>query len=502
MKRKIAMYVRLSNEDTHSGSASLENQEKIIREKLDKLPEYDGFERVLFCDNGYSGRNLDRPALNELLSLVKQQEIACICIKDFSRLSRDMLQVGYLVESVLPLFQTRLISVTDHHDTNDFYEDTGGINVTFKYLMAEFYSRDLSKKITAGKRARMKRGQHVLKIPLFGYKLDENRKFIIDEPAAEIVRFIFQLSLEGKTTAEIRSTLYEQNIPTRSEYKKDVLGVTSNQVTMTKGLWERSSITELLRNEQYIGTYISGRRKALADGSGKDMEMPESEWIKIPHHHPPIVEETTFRQVQENLQTRVNKSGKTATREHFLKGKVFCAVCQHKMQWIPFQGNYFACITSRDIPDLACSGTRITEEEILSTVYPLLKDKAKKIMAMSVEETSSEVKDVAGDIIKEKRKLYEQLSREEITLDQYKEMKREVERVEEEWKQAQQYTSVQAEGRKKQKSDLEQCLEYAKKLKFSKKPNREMIDKLIEKVSVFPDTGLEITFMYQIFEDM
>lgn len=198
LSRKIAMYVRLSNEDKNSGSASLETQAKIIREKLDKMPEYDELERVLFRDNGYSGRNFERPALNDLLNRVKQQEIACLCIKDFSRLGREMLQVGYLVESVLPLFQTRLISVTDHHDSKDFYEDTGGINVTFKYLMAEFYSRDLSKKITAGKQARMNRGQHVLKVPLFGYKLDENRKLIIDEPAADIVRYIFQLSLGGK----------------------------------------------------------------------------------------------------------------------------------------------------------------------------------------------------------------------------------------------------------------------------------------------------------------
>lgn len=230
------------------------------------------------------------------------------------------------------------------------------------------------------------------------------------------------------------------------------------------------------------------------------MDMAEEDWIKIPNHHPPIVDEETFHLVQDSLRTRTTRSDKSATRKHFLKGKVVCGCCHHNMAWVPFQGNYFNCVISRDIPDLLCSGTRITEEEILKTLYPLLKDKAKKVLELLVEDNPEGDRAEVVDFVKEKRKLYEQFDHQEISMEEYLSLKTMVERAEQESKEAQQREEGKIKEIQRQRTELEQCREYAQKLKSSRKPNRELIEKLVRKVFVFPDKRLEVLFMYEIFE--
>lgn len=137
--RKVVLYMRLSIEDSKSGSMSLTTQKKILEEKLLTMEEYSECEVVYLEDNGHSGTSFNRPSLNIMLDMVKQREVAVILVKDFSRLGRDMLQVGYLMESVFPLFYTRFISVSDGYDSDEHYESTGGLELTFRYLMAETY---------------------------------------------------------------------------------------------------------------------------------------------------------------------------------------------------------------------------------------------------------------------------------------------------------------------------------------------------------------------------
>ncbi len=144
----IALYVRLSSEDSKVDSLSIVNQLKALHRYVDTTDELAGAEVLEFVDNGYTGTNFERPAMQELLEMVRQSQVNCIIVKDFSRFGRNSIEVGYFMERVFPIYGIRFISLNDEYDSAKYHEDTGGINVAFKYLISEFYSRDLSVKYT------------------------------------------------------------------------------------------------------------------------------------------------------------------------------------------------------------------------------------------------------------------------------------------------------------------------------------------------------------------
>ena len=156
----IALYIRLSVEDFKTESLSIPNQKLILREKAMSLPEWDNSEILEFIDNGHTGTNFERPAVQELLTMVQAGKINCIIVKDLSRFGRNSIETGYFIERVFPLYHTRFISVSDDFDTANFKGDTGGIDIAFKYLISECYSRDMSMKTKSAKYAKMSRGEY------------------------------------------------------------------------------------------------------------------------------------------------------------------------------------------------------------------------------------------------------------------------------------------------------------------------------------------------------
>lgn len=156
----IALYIRLSIEDSKVESLSIENQKNALHKYVDTMEGVRNVEVLEFIDNGYSGTNFERPAIQELLELVRAGKINCIIVKDFSRFGRNSIEVGYFMERVFPLYGIRFLSLNDDFDSDRFHGDTGGINVAFKYLVSEFYSRDLSVKSKTAKYVKMKRGEY------------------------------------------------------------------------------------------------------------------------------------------------------------------------------------------------------------------------------------------------------------------------------------------------------------------------------------------------------
>ena len=184
----IAFYIRLSLEDTKTESMSIPNQRAILREHAMSLAEWDRAEVLEFVDNGHSGANFERPAVQELLEMVQAGKIDCIMVKDLSRFGRNSIETGYFIERVFPLYHTRFISVSDDFDTINLKGDTGGIDVAFKYLISECYSRDMSVKTKTAKYAKMQRGEYQSKICPYGYRKSADGRMEIDENVAEIVR--------------------------------------------------------------------------------------------------------------------------------------------------------------------------------------------------------------------------------------------------------------------------------------------------------------------------
>ena len=160
----IALYIRLSLEDEKYDSLSIENQQNLLREKAASLPEYANSEVKEFIDNGHTGTNFERPAVQLLLEMVRAGKVHTIIVKDLSRFGRNSIETGYFIEKVFPLYHVRFISVSDNFDTAEHKGDTGGIELAFKYLINECYSRDISVKSRTAKLARMKRGEYQSKI--------------------------------------------------------------------------------------------------------------------------------------------------------------------------------------------------------------------------------------------------------------------------------------------------------------------------------------------------
>ena len=251
---KIAIYIRLSVEDKNKKveSVSVSNQRLLLRKYVDEhFPETEVAE---FVDDGYTGTNFERPAVQRLLGQVQEGQINCVIVKDFSRFGRNRLEVGYFVEQVFPLYGVRFIAVNDYYDSDDYKEDTGGINMAFKYLVNEQYSRDLGKKSLAARIARAKKGETIHKHCPYGYK-KMNNQLVIDDYAASVVRKIFSLFANGNSTTQIARILCDEKILTPAEYRKKNNNP-DYELTQHSYEWGRYAILTALRNEQYIGTYL------------------------------------------------------------------------------------------------------------------------------------------------------------------------------------------------------------------------------------------------------
>jgi DNA invertase Pin-like site-specific DNA recombinase len=292
----IAKYLRLSQDDAVSESMSIPHQRLMLNEFVDELP-IPNATILEFVDNGFTGTNLNRPAAQGMLDLVRCGKVNCIIVKDFSRFSRDSMESGYYIEQVFPLYGVRFISVADHYDSNDYDGGTGGLDVAFKFIMHEYYSKDLSMKVKSAKHILMKNGEHIVGGAIYGYRKNDSGKWEYDPTAAEVVREIFDMALDGKTTAEIRDKLFadQRLAPREYEYFNKGKDITP------KYNWATRQIFRILTNEQYTGAYIAGKRETSRVGSKKMIEKDRAEWIVLPNKHPPIVSKEEFDKVGEIL---------------------------------------------------------------------------------------------------------------------------------------------------------------------------------------------------------
>jgi DNA invertase Pin-like site-specific DNA recombinase len=289
----VAKYIRLSIEDGVTESMSIPHQRLLLDEHIESLDIPNA--RVLeFVDNGYSGTNIERPAFGEMLDLVRSGGVNCVIVKDFSRFSRDAVESGYFREQVFPLYRVRFISIGERFDTNDYKGDTGGIDVAFKFLMHEYYSKDLSNKVKSAKLVQMRRGENIVANAVYGYRKNALGNWEPDGEAAEVVREIFSMALNGLPTTRIRDRLFAAGRLTPREYIETRRG----KAIEPKCMWTSRMVSHILGNEQYTGTYVAGKQKSKAVGSHSKILTDKTEWIVLPDRHPPIVSKEDYEAVQ------------------------------------------------------------------------------------------------------------------------------------------------------------------------------------------------------------
>ena len=359
----IALYIRLSVEDEKTESLSIPNQRLILREKAMSLPEWNGAEILEFVDNGHTGTNFERPAVQKLLEMANLGKINCIMVKDLSRFGRNSIETGYFIEKVFPLYHIRFISVSDNFDSAELNGDTGGVDMAFKYLINECYSRDMSIKSKSAKYARFKRGEYQSVVCPYGYQKGDDGRMKPDEETADNVRQIFQWAADGLSAGAIARKLSEMKILTPAEYKASK-GKNYHDISRSNGVWCRSAVLRILEDERYTGMYIMGKKHSAEVGSYKMIRNDESEWIKIPDHHTPIISKELFEQAKAKIRKfSVNKK----PREYVLKGKVYCGCCDHALN--RRNDILYACEYGRIATDTECKGVRIRVEDLERTLF-------------------------------------------------------------------------------------------------------------------------------------
>lgn len=228
MSKITAMYIRLSMEDEDVSlnrkeeSNSISSQRELLKAYIENHSELKDTKVQEYCDDGFTGTKFERPGYMKLMEDIRAEKISCIVVKDLSRLGRDYIEVGSLLEQILPLYQVRVIAVNDNYDSNNYDGSTGGMNVAFKNLIYMLYSRDLSNKICSAKHTRILNGENISGQLRYGYVKDpsDKHKIIVDPEAAEVVKLIFELTAQGKRKTEVANYLNAHGIDTPSAYKK------------------------------------------------------------------------------------------------------------------------------------------------------------------------------------------------------------------------------------------------------------------------------------------
>jgi len=363
MPKAVALYLRLSQEDVDlrrnaakDESNSISAQRSLITRHLDEAPELCNLPRMEFCDDGFSGTNFTRPDFQRMIELAKQGEIACIIVKDLSRFGRDYLEVGDYLEHIFPFLGIRFISVNDHYDSSNHDGKTVGMDITFRNLVYDYYSKDLSSKVKTAMRSKQEKGEFITCFT-YGYKPSpENKhKMIIDEPAAEIVREIFDAVIAGKTTSEIAANLNARDIPTPQEHK----GVRRKENTEPQ--WTHPRIVYMIRNIKYTGVMTNHTRESRFIRDKNQRRVPMSEWIIHPDAHEAIIPREKWEQANEMLR----KPKKVTKAVLDQPDRVYyCAHCGRKLRKTYGSDQYYSCASAKYQHDSECSGIRLKRSEM------------------------------------------------------------------------------------------------------------------------------------------
>jgi len=399
-KYVIALYLRLSLDDGYGESESIGNQRGLLNHFVSSRDEFARCEVLEFADDGYTGTNFNRPAVTDMLNQAKNGKIHCIVVKDFSRFGRNHIEVGDYIEQIFPFLGVRFISVNNNFDSKDHIMQAGTLDIAFTNLIYDYYSKDVSKKVTSAKHAKMRKGHYMSTTALFGYRkmADNKNRLEIDPVAAEYVRKVFDLCLEDKTTGGIALEMNTQGIPTPLVYKRlNGYDRKWRKVNDTNH-WTRAMVHKILRDERYIGSTVSGKTKVMKVGSNKTIKQSKNDWIVVPNTHKPIISQDDFDEAQAILGLKTERSAYRAM-ERLFAGKVKCGTCGHAMRGRYDRARpFFFCETTR-IHKTGCITDKVFEDDLSELMLALIRKYAE--IALCADSILVRLRaNVSGDIAK------------------------------------------------------------------------------------------------------
>ena len=357
-------YLRLSKEDgdTENGSidesCSIQSQRACIRQYLQSSGSFSTGSFSEITDDGYSGTTMNRPGMNRLIKLVESGKVRTIIVRDLSRFARNYLEAGHYLEFIFPVYNVRFISINDQFDSMALGESTGGLELAIRNLINQMYSSDISKKIKSAVDLKKLSGEFVYGTAPYGYKKGEMRNTIlVDEPAAQVVRQIFDLAAHGITVTSIAQKLNVASIPTPSVYLADVRGKYK-----TRSSWSYESVRNILSNRIYTGDTVPFKSHVVRVGSNHVKQVPPELQQVIPNTHEAIISREQYYQALTVIKS-VKKSRGARSANPFTS-LLICGCCGNRLSKGKEKNKTWLCSMHRYNPKTDCKSVRIDNDQL------------------------------------------------------------------------------------------------------------------------------------------
>lgn len=544
---KIALYVRLSDEDNGGKSVDgIDNQLELLLDftrrletmetlkdtsmpfgrKVETLkdtyiPSGNKIEMVdTYMDNGQTGTDFERPGWERMMEDVKKGRINCVIVKDLSRFARNYLEAGDYLEKIFPFLGVRFIAVNDHFDSAGEIYPQKELITEFKNLANDYYSKDISKKILSAFRAKKEQGQFIGNKAPYGYVLKNNR-YVIDQPAADIVRRIFKMKTQGISAYKIANILNQDGIPSPSRYAGEQ-GMKKYK-DCSNVLWQPQAVSRILYNRAYVGDLAQGKYNRSIYSKERCGKRKEETWEIIEKNHPAIIGREVFQEVQamkeRNREVWKYRQGGPGY-ENVLEGILVCGICHHPMWRNKDIRNgkaryYFFCGFAYGHSQMKCNTSSIADYKIFDMVLKQVKlqiDLAVEVSSLleklekpdchlaahrQKKEQVAQIKDELCRQVYLKTSIYEDMKQGILTKKEYfTAKKRYVEKISD--------LETELDNKQAEMDDFEQCmsgencwLKAFLNFRDAKGLTREMAVSLLEKVEVYKDKRIHIQFRFR-----
>lgn len=511
-----AIYLRLSSDDGDKAeSDSIRNQRSLLQDFVSKHSELSLIEE--YVDDGYSGANFERPAFQRMMENVRNHKINCIIVKDLSRLGRNYIETGRYLEKIFPVLGVRFIAVNDHYDSADTKNDADQIIVPFKNLINDAYCRDISMKIRSQLEIKRKKGEFTGSYASYGYAKDpiDKNHLVIDEYAAEIVRFIFNMKMDGYSADRIAMKLNEMGVLTPMEYKRSCgFNYTCGFRSYKDAKWCATSVLRILKNELYVGTMVQGKTRKINYKVKACMDVRPEDWVRVEGTHEPIVSREIFECVQ-NLMKLDTRTSPEEEMIYIFSGLLRCGDCGQNMvhRVVKKKGKqyrYYHCSTYKNKE--GCTSHNISDAKLQKVVLEAIQKQiallvqADAIMAQienipqqqfGVKLLDSQIRTLNAEVQKYKdlrNNLYQDMVDGIITREEYRDIKqtftRKMERAEESIRE------LETKKRRLLSNEMrtQKWVEEFKNCRNIESLDRKVTVMLIKRIVIYSSDRIEIHF--------
>ena len=520
-----AVYLRLSKEDEDlrevkdkKESNSIANQKALILKTLESMPDVTLYD--IYIDDGFTGLNFERPNFQRMCEDIYNGRVNMVIVKDLSRLGRDYIDSGRYVKKIFPSYHVRFVSVLDHFDSLTATQSDVNLLIPVKNFVNDNYSRDISGKVRSHQEVMRENGLYVGSHVAYGYKkLETDRNRIIpDGYAADIVRKIFDWKLKGLSSASIADKLNGLGVAAPSEYKRQLGGnYKSGFQKNRKAKWSAVAINRILRNKIYIGVLEQGKREKVNYKLNKVVEKPETEWAVKENTHEAIISKADFENVAKLLNLDTRKSPEEETL-FMLSGLMFCGECGRSMvrrcnRYKDKQSVYYICATYNK--GKGCSRHSIAQSVIEDILLDAIKRHIEHVARL--EELLNTIRDrevnyddiVANDreilakykeldqCKKVEMSLHRDLAAGIISIKEYEQFKNNFAHKSAEIEETIRELQQEIETVFKEGLFADEWIDTFTKTGNITSLDRSIVLSLVEKITVYEENRIEITFQYQ-----